>query len=339
MVESAPVSGSEEKTGLWAQRRLLAVCLILLALLSLYVFSNYHFTNLFLKDMEADRRIGLERMVRLARNAVEPTVREVREGRLTRQEGIERVRSLVRGMLYEDQYGKNYIFMSAYDGTMLLQPYEPLKEGSSQWDLRDEAGKFIVRSLVETARSSPAGGFVSYRYPPPNSRVAQEKMAFVIGIPELGCYLGTGMYLEAFNAQQKGIIRNIQHASFLFFLLVLLVALGFYREIQARNRLLTAEVVNRRQNEAALRESEGKYRELFEAESDALFLIDNQTGRILQANEAAAALYGYTVGELLAMTNRDLSAEPEQTRTVTEKTAPVKEAVSRANRVVRFCST
>lgn len=70
------------------------------------------------------------------------------------------------------------------------------------------------------------------------------------------------------------------------------------------------------QNLAAERllESEAKYRQLFEMESDALFLIDNRTGEIYDANLAAVSLYGYSRDELLRMKNTDLSAEPDETR-------------------------
>lgn len=71
---------------------------------------------------------------------------------------------------------------------------------------------------------------------------------------------------------------------------------------------------------ASLRESEERYRQLFEAESDAIFLIDNASGQILEANSAAAALYGYSRAELLTKHNTDLSAEPEDTRRVTQTT-------------------
>lgn len=73
-----------------------------------------------------------------------------------------------------------------------------------------------------------------------------------------------------------------------------------------------------------LKESEARYRELFEAESDAIFLIDNETGRILEANSAASALYGYDRSELLTLKNEDLSAEPTETKRVTRE-SPVRE--------------
>jgi PAS domain S-box-containing protein len=65
--------------------------------------------------------------------------------------------------------------------------------------------------------------------------------------------------------------------------------------------------------EQALRQSEELYRELFEVESDALVLVDYETGRILAANAAAQDLYGYSRQELISLNRLDLSAEPEAT--------------------------
>jgi two-component system cell cycle sensor histidine kinase/response regulator CckA len=87
-----------------------------------------------------------------------------------------------------------------------------------------------------------------------------------------------------------------------------------------------ANALERKDAEEALRESEKRYRQLFELESDALFLIDNESGRILEANAAASALYGYSHKELLAKRNTDLSAEPEDTQKVT-RTTPIAEQV------------
>jgi PAS domain S-box-containing protein len=82
------------------------------------------------------------------------------------------------------------------------------------------------------------------------------------------------------------------------------------------------DITERKKSDQALRQSEEDYRQLFEAGSDAIFLIDNQSGRILQANSAASALYGFSHAELLAMRNLDLSSEPEQTNRVTRTSPP-----------------
>ena len=64
------------------------------------------------------------------------------------------------------------------------------------------------------------------------------------------------------------------------------------------------------------------YRVLFEAAADALLLIDNATGEILEVNEAATTLYGYSRDALLQLKNTDLSAEPDQTRQATAEAWP-----------------
>jgi PAS domain S-box-containing protein len=82
---------------------------------------------------------------------------------------------------------------------------------------------------------------------------------------------------------------------------------------------LSRDVTERKRAQEALSRAEEKYRQLFDLESDAIFLIDNETGRILEANNAASLLYGYTREELHERKNRDLSAEPEETRDATRK--------------------
>ena len=94
--------------------------------------------------------------------------------------------------------------------------------------------------------------------------------------------------------------------------------LSFYsRDIDERKR----KEQERDELFAALRDSEERYRGLFQSESDALLLIDHESGRVLEANPAAATIYGYTTEELLGLTDLDLSADPELTRSSTRSAA------------------
>jgi len=77
------------------------------------------------------------------------------------------------------------------------------------------------------------------------------------------------------------------------------------------------DITARKQTEATLRESEARFRHLFEMESDALFLVDKRDGRLLEASEAAEQMYGYSRAELLQRRNVDLSAEPAETERAT----------------------
>ena len=61
-------------------------------------------------------------------------------------------------------------------------------------------------------------------------------------------------------------------------------------------------------------ESESKYRNVFNAKNDPLLLVDPESRRILDLNDAAAAVYGYSREEILAMSFSDLCAESGRDR-------------------------
>ena len=62
-----------------------------------------------------------------------------------------------------------------------------------------------------------------------------------------------------------------------------------------------ADVPNAPSVDEALRRSEERFRKLFNGHTACKLVIDPVTGRILDANPAAAAFYGWTVDELRAM--------------------------------------
>ncbi|MBK7030105.1 MAG: PAS domain S-box protein [Bacteroidales bacterium] len=85
--------------------------------------------------------------------------------------------------------------------------------------------------------------------------------------------------------------------------------------------IILRDQTERKSLEVTVRNSERKYRKLFEAESDAIFLIEKETGRILDANPAASHIYGYSHEEFLKLKNVDVSAEPASTQSATSHDA------------------
>jgi PAS domain S-box-containing protein len=88
-----------------------------------------------------------------------------------------------------------------------------------------------------------------------------------------------------------------------------------YRLPQAVQRALdeVREHKARQLAEQTLREREEQYRTLFESIADAVFLIDQETGGLLDINPAATRMYGFNRDEFLRMIATDVSAEPEET--------------------------
>jgi len=69
----------------------------------------------------------------------------------------------------------------------------------------------------------------------------------------------------------------------------------------------------------ALSESEEKYRQLFEGESDAVMIFDAQTRQFEDANPKTLSLFGYSKEEFLALKVEDISTEKDKIRISVEK--------------------
>jgi len=68
-------------------------------------------------------------------------------------------------------------------------------------------------------------------------------------------------------------------------------------DLMFANRRLESEIQERLQTEATLRESEERYREIYNSPSDAIFIHDAETGAILDVNRAMLEMYGYDYKE------------------------------------------
>jgi len=74
-----------------------------------------------------------------------------------------------------------------------------------------------------------------------------------------------------------------------------------FRPAEGQFATIFTDVTERKEVESALRESEARYRNLFEQAHDSVFLVDPRTRRILDVNENACQRLGYTREELLAL--------------------------------------
>jgi len=94
---------------------------------------------------------------------------------------------------------------------------------------------------------------------------------------------------------------------------------------------LRAEIAERVRAEAVVRESEERYRQMFERNPAVKLLIDPDSGAIVHANRAAAEFYGYSMEELLRLKITDLNVLP-----VAQVTAEMAEALGEQRRNFLF---
>ncbi len=149
------------------------------------------------------RKTEVKRITDIAYHTIQPILVKYREGHLSQQEALKKVTTTVRNMTFADNVTLNYVFMSSYSGTMLVQPYEPESEGVNMLELKDIYGKYIIKELINKARSPKASGFVEYYYYPPMGNEPKLKISYVRGIPEIDAYVGVGMYVFDLEAIYK----------------------------------------------------------------------------------------------------------------------------------------
>ena len=298
------------------------VCSAVAIALEFLLFSSLG--SSFAQAYEGEHRNSLVRMMTIARSTIEPTLRALKDGTISKETALEEVRASVRRMMYVDRYGPNYVFMSTYDGIMLVQPYDVAKEGSNQWDLQDEKGTHIIRALTAAALDRPEGSFVEYWFYPPGKDHQEQKTSYVIGLPELGAYIGTGMYSQALSeAIDRFLVRTTVGSIFLMALTAALAVLST-RTILATNRRLVNDLERLSAAEEALEISERNLRVLFDTIDDAVFVHDEE-GRILEANEGAVRMYGVPVDVLKTLTAVDITGGEDAETRVAEVLAEYRE--------------
>ena len=220
---------------------------MILALIFFILFGYLTFRYVHLT--EEQRLQQMKQMVQLARNTIEPIVQKYRLNNITAETAVVEVRNIVRRMTFNDPNGANYIFMSSYDGIMLVQPFEPEKEMTDQWNLRDDNGIFIIRELVRAAQSCRGEGYVTYFYLHPVVKRTEEKVSYVIGIPELGCYIGTGRYMNDIrDAEFYFLFKTIVLTVIILCCLVFFIRISL-KEIRSRNISLMNEIAERKRME------------------------------------------------------------------------------------------
>jgi PAS domain S-box-containing protein len=273
--------------------------------LVVFLLISEHWATERLQVLTSQRVAGIERIVSLARHSIDPVIRDFQDRRLTRQEALARIAAQLRSMTFNDSTGSNYIFLYTFDGVQLVQPFNPASENTPAWNTQGPDGSYIVRAIVQAARDHPEGSFVTYKHPAPGASEPEEKKSFVVGMPDLECCLGAGLYLRRMEQQDATVMRRARLGTLALagvFLIPILLSAGM---VMRHNRTLHKEVEHRKK----ISDSLSLFRRLVDESTDLLYVVDPESGRIVEVNKAACLAQGLGREEMTKMRLEDLDVE------------------------------
>ncbi|SCY70821.1 PAS domain S-box-containing protein [Desulfoluna spongiiphila] len=102
-------------------------------------------------------------------------------------------RQQLKGISYAG--GEGYIFVTDYDGTLLVNRTQPDLIGKNQWEETDPHGMKIVQEFIAAAKH-PDGGFVTHAARSPSEHTVMKKIAYIRGVDDWQWAVGSCLSLD-----------------------------------------------------------------------------------------------------------------------------------------------
>jgi methyl-accepting chemotaxis protein len=188
--------GDEAVTGKWG----IFVKLLSTALLTALGFAVLASLALgqLRQAMVEDRIANVRNLAEVARDTVRGFHERAKAGEFDEATARAQAVETLRRVRYQ---GQEYFFVYAFDGTSVLLPPKPEREGKNLLDLKDSDGIPFIQQLIEASRKG--GGTVFYKFPRSGSDIPADKVSYAAGFEPWGWAIGTGLYIDDIDAEYR----------------------------------------------------------------------------------------------------------------------------------------
>jgi PAS domain S-box-containing protein len=249
---------------------------------------------LFSQNMMDQKKGLIRELTQTAASAIAFYMHQEKNGQMTRGAAQAEAAAEVAQLRYGDE-GKDYFWITDMYPTMVMHPYRPDLNGkdlTGYTDREDKSGKKLFTEFVKLVKNN-GEGYLEYRWQWKDdpTRTAP-KLSYVLGIPEWGWIIGTGIYIHDVEAEMARLSRKLLIADSII-AAVLFILLG---NLIFQSRRIEHD---RTRAESGLREAKDRYRALVEASGEGSILeVD---GKPVYSNHAIHRMTGYTEAELSSM--------------------------------------
>lgn len=95
---------------------------------------------------------------------------------------------------FDNQSG--YFFAYDFDCYNVAHAIQKNLVGQNLYDYQDVKGNYVIRELLSVSKNNPEGGTYEYWWNNPVTSQEEPKLAFVIKIPGIDYFIGSGIYLK-----------------------------------------------------------------------------------------------------------------------------------------------
>ena len=159
------------------------------------------------------KRAEVRHIAEAAATMVQSFIQQERSGALSLVEAQKRAKDVLNSVRFD---GNNYVICYTLDGINLVNPQKELI-GTNRLNVTDTTGKRFIQSFVDVAKSGHPD-FVDYHWPKNGSTKAEQKISYIIGVPEWQWLLGTGLYVDDVDAM---LVAGAAHLAMIFVPLLL----------------------------------------------------------------------------------------------------------------------
>jgi len=173
--------------------------------------------EIFEQSLLESKRRELRHYVDIAQTLIRRVIAESGDNQEQAQDDVKRI-------LHDMTFGEDgYFFAYDADGVNLVHPIQPELVGQNLIDIQDRNGVYVIRELMNAAMEG--GGYRRYHWQKPSREEIEEKISYVVRIPEWGWMMGTGLYIDDISAEvnkiRSEVNRNIRENAFTVSVIVL----------------------------------------------------------------------------------------------------------------------
>jgi methyl-accepting chemotaxis protein len=190
--------------------------------------------------MVDDRVAQLRSMVETVHAFAASLEGEVQQGKLSRDQAIDRLRGVLHTMKYDD--GNGYFSVTRLDGFNLIHGGNAKREGTQIGNDVDKNGVSLVRQQIDVAKSPAHEGLVSYSFPKPGKTEEQPKILYLKAFAPWDALINTGAYVDDIEADFHSVLIRLCLVTLAIIAVVALLAFLVSRNISGALASLTAKM-------------------------------------------------------------------------------------------------